>query len=402
MPSFEDTVPVSIAGPRKRKLAARAGQHNDRFIPNRADMDLDKAEQYWDENNLNTANRGEHRMEETQSSPSKLTYVEHLKQELGLNKKPKLLSFRNRGPVKKYNPLAGIVQEECKPIKTKDYRHIPTNAMRVLDAPDLTNDFYLNPIHWGFDNILSVALGNAVYLWHSDKGEIQELCQTAEEENLVTSVRFSDTDHDKIGIGTDHMDAYLYSVSTEKKIRTLRGHQDRVSALEWNGMTLATASKDSQILLHDVRVKKHVIRSLDFHNSEVCSLAWDYSGTKLAAGGTDNLVSIYDMRANRLQHKLTGHKGAVKGLSWNPHRPNVLASGGGITDRTVKLWNSSSGKLLSSHQVGGQVSSIIFNGYENEVVATVGDKVNLYTYVILLRYLAWLAICYNVCIGILT
>lgn len=39
-------------------------------------------------------------------------------------------------------------------------------------------------------------------------------------------------------------------------------------------------------------------------------------------------------------HKLKGHKGAIKALSWCPWKNNILASGGGAGDRSMKLWNA--------------------------------------------------------------
>ena len=36
---------------------------------------------------------------------------------------------------------------------------------RILDAPDIVNDYYLNPIDWSATNLLAVALANTVYIW---------------------------------------------------------------------------------------------------------------------------------------------------------------------------------------------------------------------------------------------
>lgn len=45
---------------------------------------------------------------------------------------------------------------------------------RILDAPDVVNDFYLNLIDWSLTNLLAVALGPSVYLWNADKGDAGE------------------------------------------------------------------------------------------------------------------------------------------------------------------------------------------------------------------------------------
>ncbi|CAN1241981.1 Cell division cycle protein 20 homolog, partial [Linum perenne] len=35
---------------------------------------------------------------------------------------------------------------------------------RILDAPNIRNDYYVNIIDWGKNNLLAVALGRALYL----------------------------------------------------------------------------------------------------------------------------------------------------------------------------------------------------------------------------------------------
>ena len=51
-------------------------------------------------------------------------------------------------------------------IKTsKPNRKIPKNPFKVLDAPSLQDDYYLNLIDWSHNNVIAVALGSSVYLW---------------------------------------------------------------------------------------------------------------------------------------------------------------------------------------------------------------------------------------------
>jgi len=38
---------------------------------------------------------------------------------------------------------------------------------KILDAPDIKDDYYLNLMDWGDNGILSVALNQSLYLWNS-------------------------------------------------------------------------------------------------------------------------------------------------------------------------------------------------------------------------------------------
>lgn len=47
----------------------------------------------------------------------------------------------------------------------KPTRKISKTPYKVLDAPALQDDYYLNLVDWSHSNVLSVALGPSVYLW---------------------------------------------------------------------------------------------------------------------------------------------------------------------------------------------------------------------------------------------
>ncbi len=47
----------------------------------------------------------------------------------------------------------------------KPQRKVPKNPYKVLDAPELQDDFYLNLVDWSSQNVLAVGLGPCVYLW---------------------------------------------------------------------------------------------------------------------------------------------------------------------------------------------------------------------------------------------
>lgn len=68
----------------------------------------------------------------------------------------------------------------------KTPRPVSRVPYKVLDAPDLADDFYLNLVDWGPNNILAVGLGESVYLWNSESGKVDML--TKIEGDQVTSV----------------------------------------------------------------------------------------------------------------------------------------------------------------------------------------------------------------------
>jgi WD40 repeat protein len=69
----------------------------------------------------------------------------------------------------------------------KQPRAVSKVPYKVLDAPELADDFYLNLVDWGSTNILGVGLGSCVYMWNSNSGKVTKLCDLGTEDN-VTSV----------------------------------------------------------------------------------------------------------------------------------------------------------------------------------------------------------------------
>lgn len=68
----------------------------------------------------------------------------------------------------------------------KQPRYVNKVPYKVLDAPDLQDDFYLNLVDWGSSNVLGVGLANSVYMWNSQSGRVTKLCEL--KDDSVTSV----------------------------------------------------------------------------------------------------------------------------------------------------------------------------------------------------------------------
>jgi cell division cycle protein 20 (cofactor of APC complex) len=272
-------------------------------------------------------------------------------------------------------------------------RRIPTAPARILDAPDLVDDYYLNLISWSKDNILAVALGQSVYLWNASSGEIQHLVTLPGRQDYVTSVSWSTMPGQSkyIAVGTNNSAVQLWDSEAVNRIRTLGGHCARVSSLAWNHQWLSSGGRDSIILQHDVRASNHIASRFKGHTQEVCGLKWNEDGNTLASGGNENYLCIWD--AAMSQHNsnspldssspfvqprllLTQHKAAVKALAWCPFRRDLLASGGGTADRTIKFWNSNNGTILNSIDTGSQVCSLLWSKHQRELVSSHGFSEN--------------------------
>jgi len=297
----------------------------------------------------------------------------------------KVLAFKTKAPkpsddhMDSLKVLYSQSRSAAQPAK-KSNRHIPTAPERVLDAPELVDDYYLNLLDWGANNNLAIALNKTVYIWNAASGDINELCSNPEADNIVTSVQWM-ADGSQLAIGNNKNEIQIWDVATTKKQRTLRGHQGRVSALAWNDYMLASASRDCSIIQHDVRVSQHIIKTLYGHESEICGLKWSLDGTQLASGGNDNLCCIWDASsaADTPRFKLTDACAAVKALAWCPFQRNVLATGAGTADRNIRFYNTLTGTLMNSIDTKSQVCGLMWSKTEKELLSAHGFSQNQLT-----------------------
>lgn len=367
--------------------------NNDRFIPNRSAMDLDVSRHKlcWD---------GKENGQDPSAPYPSIVSASLLDKPLPTfsadgTRRPssdmthsKILAFSDKVPAVKEgylnaNRVLFSQSNGGAGGRRHKFRHIPQKAEKILDAPNMVDDFYLNLMDWGADNVLAVALADAVYLWNAQTGEIDELCRLECDNDVYTALKWTD-DGSYLAVSSSCEDVQIWDARSSRLLRTMRGHRSRVGALAWNGHLLTSGARDGELMNHDVRVAQHVTATLIGHSEEVCGLAWNEDGRQLASGSNDNTVCVWDAQGQgserwqpRLQ--LLEHTAAVKALAWCPWQNNLLATGGGTADRYLRFWNSANGVCVNAVDTKSQVCTIIWSPAEKELVTSHGFSQNQLT-----------------------
>ncbi|CAN7010607.1 unnamed protein product [Brassica oleracea var. botrytis] len=399
----------------------------DRFIPNRSAMDFDFAHHALTEALIEA--RDGKKKEARELSPSKEAYRKRLAETLGLNR-TRILAFRNKPqpPLHSHYHSASLHQQPLKPRR----RRIPQSCSKVLDAPNILDDFYLNLLDWGSRNVLAIALGHTLCLWDASTGSVSEFVTIEEDQGPITSISWA-PDGSHVALGLNNSQVQLWDSSSIRKIRTLNGihhsrvgslawnnhilttggmdgkiinndvrilnnsqvqlwdsssirkirtlngvHHSRVGSLAWNNHILTTGGMDGKIINNDVRIRSHVVGTYRGHTGEICGLKWSGSGMQLASGGNDNVVHVWDRSSasSRWLHRLEEHTSAVKALAWCPFQSNLLATGGGGTDGAIKFWNTHTGACLNSVDTGSQVCALLWSKNDRELLSSHGFSQN--------------------------
>ncbi|KAI5890007.1 WD40 repeat-like protein [Schizophyllum commune H4-8] len=196
-------------------------------------------------------------------------------------------------------------------------RQISKAPYRVLSAPDLEDDFYLNLLDWSARNIIAVALGSTVYVCSGNSFEAKRVfdAHTHKPHDLVTSLRW-DQRGTTLSVGTESGRLYLFDAVKLTMIRMYTGaHEYKIGCLAWNGDLLSSGSRDRQIHHRDVRQdNRGPVHISTGHKQEVCGIQWSNGASTsadlalgnlggvdglLASGGNDNKVIIWDLRGSQ-------------------------------------------------------------------------------------------------------
>lgn len=281
----------------------------DRFIPNRdasgapatslsSSISSSSASESSGDEQQQSANEDDSPRTANRGHPS-IADEEHtleLTAALNLDLNKRILSFSSEPPPAS-NEHAAILDKMAKTPKRSNSlaasqrRRITTVPARVLDAPGLVDDYYLNVLDWSSNNLVAIALEHQVYIWNAESGDVSRLCHLGDPEteeatdDYVCALKFSG-DGSYLAVGTSMGPIQIYDVQSQSRQRTMAGHVSRVPTLSWSGAILSSGSRDGSIWNSDVRVAQHKQSEMKSHRAEVCGLAWrqDLAGG-LSGGG---------------------------------------------------------------------------------------------------------------------
>lgn len=370
----------------RRSPAIASPSYSDRFIPSRVGSNLESRFSMLDENTRRQTAPAECTRDENSAVYTQLLQSELLgmHSEKTEDKSPKTPQSKN---LFRYKSSPVVTKDDAfslspVPFQNNELFNSPRKVPRkiskvpfkVLDAPQLQDDFYLNLVDWSSTNVLAVGLSNCVYLWSACTSRVTRLCDLGPDDT-VTSVSWMQRGV-HVAVGTNKGEVQIWDATQCRKWRTMTGHRGRVGTMAWNGYTLSTGSRDHHILHRDVRQPTQWTSKLAGHRQEVCGLKWSYDEQQLASGGNDNKLYVWNLRSQSPVLRFNEHQAAVKAIAWSPHQHGLLASGGGTADRCIRFWNTVNNTALSTIDTGSQVCNLVWSKNVNEIVSTHGYSLN--------------------------
>lgn len=184
-------------------------------------------------------------------------------------------------------------------------RPLQSTPIKILDAPGLEDDFYLNLLDWeAKNNRVSVLLGgNEVYFWNannltSDPSSTATTTTTSSLGRLGSNANFdkgcvikwSTLNQSHLAIGTKNGIVEIWDAERSVRLHNWLGHSgNRCGVLSWTPTTagtnfdgqLSSGGRDNRIIHYDLRTARGIVSTTGKgHTQEVCGLKYDHYGSR--------------------------------------------------------------------------------------------------------------------------
>lgn len=152
----------------------------------------------------------------------------------------------------------------------------------------------------------------------------------------------------------------LWDVSTGAELRWVRGHDREGTCICEMGLFGRCC--------RSVRECCPVVG----HSRSLSSITFSPSGTKVATGGADACVMVWDARAGTREQFMPGHAGSVVSVSFAADGERLASAG---LEGSIRVWDPRSGEAILTihHPLQGGIKSVAYT-HQDQYLVSGGDR----------------------------
>lgn len=203
----------------------------------------------------------------------------------------------------------------------------------------------------------------------------------------IVKVLFS-PNGDLLALACDDQTVRIWNTKTNNQLYNLTGHYQELDyyinapyvtivgiveamCFSPDGNYLATGSGDKTIKIWDMLTGEEV-RTLKGHEAGISAVEYSPNGSLIASGGLDKTVIIWDAASGDIINKLTGHHENISVLRFHPSK-DILFSGEGYKTNSIFVWNLNDKTSIELTGHKRTVFSITFEPTANTIISGSSD-----------------------------
>lgn len=194
-----------------------------------------------------------------------------------------------------------------------------------------------------------LTLGDAqghLSVWDAVMGDQHTLL--AAHSDVITGLAWSPHGDPRIASCSRFGHFHVYDLNQQTRVWEAHRHPQGIRALAWspNGARLATGGEDGAVRLFDATTGQHQV-TYKKHRASITALAWSPDSQQLASAGEDGTVQVWDAASGKKRRTFRGALGTRAVLAWSPN--GTWLAGGG-SDPCVQIWDITTGRPLSTYE----------------------------------------------------
>jgi WD40 repeat protein len=267
-----------------------------------------------------------------------------------------------------------------------DGRSVLTGSSdRTLMLWDVATGKLLRTLHGHSDRVKTVAFspdGRSVLsgswdktakLWDAATGRLVHTFKG--HSGTVDSVAFSPDGRNGLS-GSEDKTIKLWDMTTGRLVRTLEVHSFEgvgPATFSPDGRSILSGGWDRTLKFWDAATGRrlHTIKAA----ADIHKVAFSPDGRGVLSAGWDE-IELWDVATGRLVHAFEGHSGPAVSVAFSPDGRRITSTGG-KGERTQRVWDVATGRLLLERRLQGSVDAVAFSADGRSMVSG-GDKLQLW------------------------
>ena len=248
--------------------------------------------------------------------------------------------------------LEGHTESVCAVALTANGRAASASHDKTVKVWDIESGYVLHTLEGHTESVCAVALtadgrivsassDKTLKVWDIESGHVLRTLDG--HKTAVTTMALS-PDGRAVSAGLWDMTLKVWDIESGRLLRTLEGHESTAPPSSVTAVALTADGRAVSAFSRTLKVwdieSEQMLRTLENHTEGVCAVALA-NGRAVSASG-DKTLKVWDIESGQVLRTLEGHTESVLGVALTMDGRAVSAS----RDKTLKVWDIESGQVL--------------------------------------------------------